>query len=122
MALGIMVVLGLMSVTAIEYTTRNSRASDQSKTKTGAFTLAEAGINNSMAVLNDPNVNSLDPTVLPTRTTTLGKGTVTWSGTLDRANAIWTLTSTGSMRNPNPNGGNVTKTLTAKVTVVPTVT
>ncbi|MGB2952046.1 MAG: hypothetical protein WBB74_01490, partial [Gaiellaceae bacterium] len=42
--------------------------------------------------------------------------------TLDRANAIWTLTSTGSMRNPNPNGGNVTKTLTAKVTVVPTVT
>ena len=91
MALGMTVVLGILGTTAMAYTTSNSTESAQSGGKQNAFSLAEAGINNSMAVLNLPTNNSLDPDVLPNRTscaTNLGStctapygdGYVVWGG------------------------------------------
>ncbi len=130
MAIGIMAVLGTVSTTSIYYSTSNARTSNYSKTKTGTFSLAEAGINNAMAVLSNPTTNSLDPDALcPTgqsapcsQTSTYANGSVTWSGVLDRAQAVWTLTSTGSTRNTSATSGNVTQKLTAKVSVTPTYT
>jgi hypothetical protein len=131
MALGMTVVLGILGTTAMAYTTSNSTESAQSGGKQNAFSLAEAGINNSMAVLNLPTNNSLDPDVLPNRTscaTNLGStctapygdGYVVWGGTLDRATAIWTVTSTGYYRSRARGGSTyLSKTLTAKVTVTP---
>jgi Tfp pilus assembly protein PilX len=123
LALGIMTVLGITFITVIDYTTANSRTTHYSRSRLSAFDLAEAGMNDAMAILNKPTNNALDPDVLPSTTKTYENGSVTWSGTLDRNNAIWTVTSTGSTRNPTgPKASNVTKTLTAKVTVVPTLT
>src|SRR5215210_3182914 len=120
MAIGIMTVLGIMIVTIIDYTASNTRNAGYSKSKTTAFSLAEAGINNAVSVLNNPSNNSLNPNILASQTSSIEGGIVTWSGTLDRAAAAWALTSTGSIKNPTgPKAGNVTRTLTAKVVVVP---
>jgi Tfp pilus assembly protein PilX len=123
MALGIMTVLGITFITVIDYTTANSRTTNYSRSRLSAFGLAEAGMNDAMAILNKPTNNALDPDLLPSTTKAYQNGSTTWSGTLDRANAIWTVTSTGTTRNPTgPKTSDVVKTLTAKVTVVPTLT
>ena len=51
---------------------------------TSAYDLAEAGINEMMAVLSPEN-NSLKPDLLPTTTSTYDSGSVTWTRTLDAA-------------------------------------
>jgi hypothetical protein len=123
LALGITTVLSLSVVTVIDYTAANARNANLSAKKTSVFDLAEAGINNAVAVLNNTSNNALDPDILPARTSSYEGGSVTWSGTLDRAAAVWTLSSTGTYHNPTgPKAGNLTRTLTAKVTVVPTLT
>ena len=130
MAIGIMTVLGAVGATSMYYSSFSARSSNYSKTKTGTFSLAEAGINNVMSVLSNPTTNSLDPDALcPTgqhtpcsQTTTYTNGTVTWSGVLDRATAIWAVTSIGTSRNTGASPSNVTQKLTAKVTVTPTFT
>jgi Tfp pilus assembly protein PilX len=134
MAVGITTVLAIAGTTATLYTTSNAQESAQSGSKQNAFTLAEAGINNSVSVLNLPTNNSLDPDILPNRTSCstnlgstctapYGNGYVVWGGTLDRSTAIWTVTSTGYYRNTSKgNSGYLSKTLTAKVTVVPSYT
>jgi Tfp pilus assembly protein PilX len=134
MAIGITTVLAIAGTTAIAYSTSSSTQSAQTRSRSDAFTLAEAGINNVMAVLNLPANNSLDPDILPTKTSCstnlastctapYGEGYVVWGGTLDRSTATWTVTSTGYWRNTaKGSAGYVSKTLTAKVTVTPTFT
>jgi hypothetical protein len=143
MALGMTVVLGIVGTTAMAYTTSDSKQASQTGTRQSAFSLAEAGINNTMSVLMLPTNNALDPDLLPKCTTngtkysdptatrtststwlhaTLGGGTVDYCGTLIRSSALWYLTSIGNARNPNQASSNVTRTLEATVTVTPTVT
>lgn len=123
LALGVMVVLSVSAVAVIDYTSSNSRTSAMGKTDKVAFSLGEAGMNNAYAVLNQPSNNSLDPDLLPARTTYYDGGRVVWSGTLDRSAAVWTVTATGYSRNPTgPNGTTeIRRTLSSKVSVVPTV-
>jgi len=123
LALGVTTVLALSVVSVIDYTAANSRHANFSAKTTSVFDLAEAGINNAVSVLNNASNNSLDPDILPARTTPYEGGSVTWSGVLDRANAIWTVTSKATYKNPTgPKTSLITRTLTAKVTVVPTYT
>jgi hypothetical protein len=134
MALGMMIVLSAVVVTAITYSTSNSTESTQSGVQNNAFSLAEAGINNAMAVLNLPSNNALNPNLLPSTTSCstnlastcsapYGNGYVVWGGTLDRSTATWTVSSTGYYKNPSKGGaGYIKRTLTAKVTVTPVVT
>ncbi len=135
MAIGMTTVLGIAGTTAMVYSTSNSTESVQSSSKQKAFSLAEAGINNAMAVLNLPSNNSLQPDLLPNRTSCssnlattcsapYGDGYVVWGGVLDRSTAIWTVTSTGYYRNVAKGNasGYVAKKLTAKVTITPSYT
>jgi Tfp pilus assembly protein PilX len=143
MAIGITTVLAIVGTTALAYSTSGSQESNQSRSRQGAFSLAESGINNLMAILNLPTNNALDPETLPKCTTnetkytdptasrtttstwlhsTLDGGSVDYCGTLVRKDALWYVTSIGSARNPNKAGGTVTRTLEAKVTVTPTLT
>ncbi len=131
MTLGIMTVLGIMIVTVIDYTSSNSRSATYSRSRMTAFDLADAGMNNANAVLNKASNNSLLSTLLPScagaqsgwNHNTYGNGTVDWCGDLDRPSAVWTLKSTGSIKNPTgPKAGNVSRTLTALVSIVPTYT
>ena len=142
MAIGITSVLGIAGATAVAYSTSGAQESQQSGARQNAFSLAEAGINDSMAVLNLPTNNALDPDTLnkctsnetkygttgsnPTsisswRHDSYANGTVDWCGTLNRSTAQWYLTSIGNMKNPG-RSGYVTRTLQATVSVVPTLT
>jgi hypothetical protein len=142
MAIGIMAVLSIAGTTAVMYSTSSAQQATQSRSRSDAFSLAEAGINNAMAVLNVPTNNALDPDVLNKCTSNETKygtpgsapvaestwrhdayanGTVDWCGTLNRSTAQWYLTSIGIMKNPDRTG-NVTRMLQATVSVVPTLT
>ena len=142
MAIGITSVLGIAGATAVAYSTSGAQESQQSGARQNAFSLAEAGINDSMAVLNLPTNNALDADTLnkctsnetkygtagsnPTsisswRHDSYANGTVDWCGTLNRSTAQWYLTSIGNMKNPG-RSGYVTRTLQATVSVVPTLT
>jgi len=142
MAIGIMAVLGIAGTTAVMYSTSDAQQATQSRSRNDAFSLAEAGINNAMAVLNVPTNNALDPDTLNKCTSNETKygtpgsspvaestwrhdayanGTVDWCGTLNRSTAQWYLTSIGIMDNPD-RSGTVTRMLQATVSVVPTLT
>jgi hypothetical protein len=131
LALGVLTVLAIMIVTIVQYTSTNQRTAYYSKSKVTAFDAADAGMNNSLSVLNNPTQNALDPDILPSCSlaqsswnhNTYGNATADWCGTLDRAAAAWSLKAVGYLKNPTgPKAGNLSRTLTAKVTVQPTLT
>ena len=64
MAIGITSVLGIAGATAVAYSTSGAQESQQSGARQNAFSLAEAGIDDSMGVLNLPTNNALDPDTL----------------------------------------------------------
>ena len=60
-ALGLLTVLSIMVVTLVNYSSSNQRHASYSKTRITAFNLAESGINNAVAVLNQPTNDALNP-------------------------------------------------------------
>jgi hypothetical protein len=123
MAVGILGVLTLTGGTLVYYSSTNVRSAEFSTDNASAYDLAEAGVNEMMAVLSKPQNNSLTETLLPQTTSNYDAGTVTWSGTLDRSTAVWSLTSTGRIKNPTGAPASaVQRTLTAKVPVTATLT
>jgi hypothetical protein len=133
-ALGVTIVLSISVTTAVYYTSTNARSSSVSKDRGTAYFLAEAGINNAMAILAKPTNNALDKYVLcPDSTSnpplpcvhndTYDVGTVTWSGTLNTNPALgsawWSVTSTGYVRNPT-GGPQLKRTILATIQVLPT--
>src|SRR5712691_3355477 len=98
--LGIAAGLGLTGETLMYFSTANAGEASRSAADNGAFTLAEAGINDALAKLQSPSVNPFNPYLLSSQTTTYNTGASTWSGTLDEATGIWTLTGIGTTRNP----------------------
>lgn len=122
MAVGVLGMLTLSGTTLIYYSSTNARSAEYSGDNASAYDLAEAGINEIMAVLSKPENNALMPTLLPETTHTFENGSVTWSGTLDQLTQTWAITSTGKIKNPTGNAKEVTRTLTAKVPVTPTLT
>jgi hypothetical protein len=130
MALGIVVVLTITVATAIYYTTENQRSAGYSSGKQTALALAEAGLNNSVAVLNLPANNALKQTTLPKCTgnaqsnwnrTDLAGGYVLWCGDLDLQNSWWIVTSIGYVRSPN-NASTIRQKITSRVVVTPVLT
>jgi hypothetical protein len=135
-ALGVLVVLTISSTTAMYYAGTNSRSANVSDKRNRAYSLAEAGINNAMAILSKPTNNALDKYVLCpdsaslpplpcVHTDTYDNGTVTWSGLLAvdvvTNSAYWTVTSVGDVVNPtSPAAPHLTRKITATVVVKPT--
>ena len=77
-ALGVSLVLGILSATAVAYSSTNYGTASRSKADQSAYALGEAGINNAMAVLSLPTNNPFNPYLLPTRVSTYDGGTTTW--------------------------------------------
>ncbi len=134
MAVGILGVLSVSGTTLIYYSSTNARSVSYSTANASAYDLAESGINEMMSILSKPDNNALNKYLLGeqsngsvTHTThTYDGGTVEWYGTLTQSVAgasTWNLTSIGRVRNPTgASASQVTRTLTAKVPVVPTYT
>ena len=134
MAVGILGVLTVSGTTLIYYSSTNARSVSYSTANASAYDLAESGINEMMAILSKPDNNALNKYLLGeqsngtvTHTThTYQGGTVEWYGTLAQSvtgSSTWSLTSIGRVANPTgASVSQVTRTLTAKVPVVPTYT
>ena len=134
LALAVMMVLTLMVTSVISFTSSNAGAASRSNADQKAYALAEAGMNNALAVLhaNYPGTAAYpgNANLLPARTTSYpGGGSATWSGTLVGPltgdwRYEWRVTSKGTARNPV--GGSSTqlsRTVTATVPVnLPTTT
>jgi Tfp pilus assembly protein PilX len=113
-AIPILAVVSIMLMTALHLGAASSRSASHSNAGQQAFHLAEAGVNNALAVLADEGNDPTDSTLLAPRTTTYERGTVTWSGTL--SGDTWTLTGVSSV--PNPTGAAaITRTVTRKAQV-----
>jgi hypothetical protein len=121
-AVGVLAVISFSGMTLIHYANGNARTTEYSKDNGGAYDLAEAGVNEIMAILSNPANNALHANLLPQTTRTYDGGSVTWSGTFNPATATWSIVSTGRIANPTGAAGDVTRTLTAKVPVTPTYT
>lgn len=118
MAMLVLTVLAIALSSSIYFTGANQRTASYAKQAQVATTLAEAGINDAVAVLaNNPSyLNHSD--LLPPRTNTYEGGTVTWSGTLDTTNLIWVIRATGTVANPTgPTAAPIRKTMTAKAQI-----
>ena len=134
MAVGILGVLTVSGTTLIYYSSTNARSVSYSAANASAYDLAESGINEMMAVLSKPDNNALNKYLLGEQTNgsvthtthTYDGGTVEWWGTLSQSvtgSSTWSLTSVGKVANPTgASASQVTRTLTAKVPVVPTYT
>jgi hypothetical protein len=122
LTMGILLVTSFMLVGVIQYSSDAGRGAHRSKADQIAYALAEAGINNAMSVLANPDNNALNSTLLPERVSTYEGGTVTWSGSFNPMNARWTLTSVSNVRNPTgPSAAAVSRRITGQVDVVPTL-
>jgi Tfp pilus assembly protein PilX len=133
MALGILAVLTISTIVVVDSSSSNARNSSRSKGDKTAFALAEAGLNNTVAVLSKTGNNNMDQALLPACTTaeTSWKlndggspaaqyegGDSRWCGTFDAANAVWHVQSTGVVRNPY--GTNqIRRTLKADIPIQP---
>ena len=134
MAIGVLGVLTMAGTSLIYYSSTNARSVSYSNSNASAYDLAEAGINEMMSILSKPENNALNKYMLGeqangsvTHTShTYDGGTVEWWGTLNQSVAgasTWSLTSVGRVKSPTgANVSQVSRTLTAKVPVIPTYT
>lgn len=119
LSLGVMIVLAISMSGAVLFSTQNQGAAARSKVDAAVLPIAEAGINNAMAVLSNPANDPTDASLLPTRTDVYDAGSVTWWGTYDAPTATWTLTATGEMANPTgATATPVRRRVSAQATVV----
>lgn len=122
LALLIMTVFAIALSSAIYFTSTNSRSSAFEKASQTSAGLADAGVNNALAVLfNTRNAPFLlNFGLLPTRTSTYEGGTVTWGGKLiPKDGGTWQIKATGTVRNPTgPGAAPVRRTTTVNVPIV----
>ena len=120
LAMLILTVFAIALSSAIYFTSTNSRSSKFEKASQTSATLADAGINNALAVLfntrNAPYLMNLS--LLPQRTSTYEGGTVTWQGKLTQ-DGTWHLQGTGSVRNPTgPGSAAIRRTTKVNVPII----
>ena len=126
LALGMTVVLSMTAVTVIESSSSNARQSNFSKGRMGAYSLAEAGLNNAVSVLNGPNTNALQQSALPSTEATASQkvyadGTSKWWGVL--TGGTWLLHGLGLVRNTTaPGAPDLRREITVTVDVIASLT
>lgn len=135
LALATTVVLGISVTSVIVYTTSNQRTSNLARTRVSARDLAEAGINNALSIVSKANgfdthtLHAQPPAAdcanppLPPSGIALGNtcsplsnsydgGSVSYYGSYNSSTQVWTIVSTGSVRNAFASQ-NSTRTITA---------
>lgn len=130
MTMLVLVVLAIALTSLIYFTTANQQTSHLQKSQQVARSIAEAGVNNAISIVSNPaNANYLvddgihtPTTLLPDQahayTTSYPGGTVTWWGSFDWANLIWTVHATSTVTNPTgPTAAPLHRTMTAQVQV-----
>jgi len=130
----VLFVLAIVLSTVIIFTSSNQRNSAYQKARQTASTLAEAGLNNAISVLANPNnspyletaATSTQQAVLPDNnyypptSKSYSGGTVQWWGTLDTTSEAWTVYGRATVPNPTgPNATSIVRTVHATLQVNP---
>jgi Tfp pilus assembly protein PilX len=128
----VLFVLAIVLSTVIVFTSSNQRNSSYQKAAQTANSLAEAGLNNAISVLANPNnspyletaATSTQQAVLPDNnyypptSKTYSGGTVQWWGTLNTSIEAWTVYGRATVQNPTgPNAAPIVKTVHATIQV-----
>jgi hypothetical protein len=137
-ALATMSVLSICTVAVITYSSASQRQAGISNADQSARALAEAGINNAMSILSNPNADANSPTLLTpsaAQRTRCGDGVnwcfwqqlsggwAEWFGTYDGSQNRWTITAFGIARNPSgPSAEPRAARLVAQSQLVPSLT
>ncbi len=131
LALGIVTVLGMVGTTVMVYSSHNSSLASRSSVDEKAFSLAEAGVNDAMAILQNPSNNALTASLLCSGaslpcdlahalTAGYDNGVVKYWGNLDPSTSTWTINSWGYMHNPTgPGASDVVRKITTTLKVRP---
>jgi hypothetical protein len=106
LALTTALVLTMLGTTVMISTTQNQGQAARMRGDVSAHALAEAGLNNAMAILSKPTNNAMSPATLPGTEATASwnqydDGTAYWWGTFDQTTTTWELYGKGVARNPN---------------------
>jgi Tfp pilus assembly protein PilX len=134
----VLFVLAIVLSTVIIFTSSNQRNSAYQRSAQTASSLAEAGLNNAISVLANPNnspyletaATSTQQAVLPDNnfypatSKSYSGGTSQWWGVLNHTAGgySWTVSGRGTVTNPTgPGAANIVKTVTASITVNPPV-
>ena len=119
----VLFVLAIVLSTVVIFTSSNQRNSSYQRAAQTASSLAEAGLNNAISVLENPaNAANLETsTVLPAQasasTRIYSGGTAAWWGTLN-SDKQWIVTGQGTVKNPTgPGAADIVKKVTALVQV-----
>jgi len=132
LALAMLMVLSLTTAGTIVYTSSNQRHSSFSRTEEGARHLAEAGVNNALAVLSHDDTVASDPNALtepagtpcPDGTNcfeqTYSTGYVRWKGEWvpEGLTGHWLIDSWGFTQHPQPGLPEISRYVRAAVSVV----
>jgi Tfp pilus assembly protein PilX len=133
LAVGVSTVLGILGTTLALYSSHNSSLASRSSNDQKSFSLAEAGLNDAIAVLSNPQNNSLSPGLLcapgaalpcdlaRANVSTYDGGVVKWWGVLDQLTSTWTISSYGYTRNPAGATAPVLRFVRTSVHITPTV-
>jgi Tfp pilus assembly protein PilX len=124
--LGVMMIFTISVTATVTYTTAGDRASGTSRAHVTARALAEAGLNNALAVISKPENNAMQQSTLPSSEATATSvsyegGTAKWWGVLSGTN--WTIYGVGLASNPTGPGTNpLRRQLSASVNVQSSLT
>jgi hypothetical protein len=126
MALGIMLVLTIALATTIAFTSAGARHANNSNAGQNASAIAEAGLNNAISQLASYYMAATSTdggtggTISSGGSKAFTGGTVSWSGTFNSGTNIWSLTGTGTVKNPT-GGSDIVRTAKANMPVTPGV-
>jgi Tfp pilus assembly protein PilX len=119
-AIGVMVVLTALTTGIFTYLTSNQTSSARQGGDAKAYDLADAALSKAFAKLVNLS-NPLDSTAMGSSSVTVTNGTETYGGSL--SGTTWTLTGTGTVRNPSgPSASNIVRTVSAQAQVTTTTT
>jgi Tfp pilus assembly protein PilX len=114
MALGMLIVLSITTVSVLTYTGQNARNLRYTDGTQRAVHVAEGGLNEAFSIL----ANSSDPRLpeaLPDGSTAFaGGGSASWSGTVN--GDTWTVSSTGTVANPS-GGTSIQRTISSQIRI-----
>lgn len=121
-ALGVMLVISIVLVAVIAFSSSSDRAAELSSAEDRALALAEAAANHGAADLAN-STNPLDPAALPSSSSpqpvAVEGGTAEYWGTLPGGSDTWTITGRSTVSNPTA-GADVRRTVTLRARVAST--
>lgn len=113
MALGTLIVLSIVTVALLSYTSDNVRSVHYDGARQKAASLAEAGLNDAYSILSNAT-DPRNPASLPPGSTTYDGGSASWSGVIN--GDTWTVTSTSTVKNPS-GAADVHRTVTGQLRI-----